>query len=302
MGVVKQCALCKEIKELELSHIIPKFVVRHLKKTSYGNIRSAQNPNRVVQDSEKHYLLCSDCEDLFSTYETKFANTFFHPYQKGEKIEFEYDRDLYYFLTSVSWRSLYLDILDFVGHASEIGVDLDTLDILIGREKNMRDYLLGKSNTVEGIEHHIFFFGDISEIANDTLGLKELSPHGTIQRGLSSYTIFNTQAKSQATMTNIMGIILCNVYSRSEGEVWSNTEVINGKGLIKAQNQGMSGICGSEISCLLRKAEESKERLSEKQHDKIVEKFTENPEEFLNSITGKNMFKDFQLRNGGDSN
>lgn len=101
----KPCALCRQSKELEISHIIPKFVIRYLKKTSVGAIRNTQNPNKVVQDGEKHYLLCGECEDLFSIYETKFANTFFYPYMKDNEKVFNYDSDIYYFLTSVSWRS-----------------------------------------------------------------------------------------------------------------------------------------------------------------------------------------------------
>ena len=59
------CALCHDKSELELSHIIPKFVLRYLKETSAGLLRSAENPNAVVQDGEKHYMLCGKCEDLF---------------------------------------------------------------------------------------------------------------------------------------------------------------------------------------------------------------------------------------------
>lgn len=59
----KPCALCRENKELELSHIVPKFVIRYLKKTSTGAIRNMENPNKIAQDGEKHYLLCGDCED-----------------------------------------------------------------------------------------------------------------------------------------------------------------------------------------------------------------------------------------------
>ena len=40
MYKLKNCALCGEEKELELSHIIPKMAVRKLKKTSIGNIRN----------------------------------------------------------------------------------------------------------------------------------------------------------------------------------------------------------------------------------------------------------------------
>ncbi len=62
------------------------------------------------------YMLCGNCEDLFSEKETWFANKVFHPYLKKEKTIFEYDKNLAYFITSVNWRSLYLDILDFVEH------------------------------------------------------------------------------------------------------------------------------------------------------------------------------------------
>lgn len=61
-----KCALCGEDKELQLSHIIPKFIGKYLKNTSIGNIRSHENPNRIAQDIEKHYMLCHDCEELFS--------------------------------------------------------------------------------------------------------------------------------------------------------------------------------------------------------------------------------------------
>jgi hypothetical protein len=51
---VKICALCRENRELELSHIVPKFVMRYLKNTAFGAIRNMGDFNKVVQDSEKH--------------------------------------------------------------------------------------------------------------------------------------------------------------------------------------------------------------------------------------------------------
>ncbi len=74
-----KCALCGNEAELELSHTVPKMAVRTLKKTAIGNIRSTENPNKTIQDSEKLYMLCGDCEDLFSEKETWFANKIFHP-------------------------------------------------------------------------------------------------------------------------------------------------------------------------------------------------------------------------------
>lgn len=52
-----KCALCGNETKLELSHIVPKMAMRTLKKNAAGSIRSAENPNKTVQDSEKLYML-----------------------------------------------------------------------------------------------------------------------------------------------------------------------------------------------------------------------------------------------------
>lgn len=289
---IKECALCRQVKELELSHIVPKFVIRYLKKTSVGAIRNIQNPNRVVQDGEKHYLLCGDCEDLFSTYETKFANSFFYPYMKDNQKEFHYDCETYYFLTSVSWRSLYLDILDFVANAEEVGIDTETLDCLIEKEGQMRNFLLKKQPNVVGIEHHVFFFGDIKNIANDLIDTR---PHTTIHRSIGSYTFFNKELKTYATVTNMMGIILFTLYSKGKQENWVNTEIINGSGSIKAENQIIESVCGNELIEMLNNAKRAASETSEKQRALINERVQNKIEDFKKSKTFEDLMKDFNL-------
>jgi hypothetical protein len=49
---IGQCALCRQNKELQLSHIVPNFVGRCLKNTSPGSIRVTNEPNKVAQDIE----------------------------------------------------------------------------------------------------------------------------------------------------------------------------------------------------------------------------------------------------------
>lgn len=286
------CALCHENKELELSHIIPKFVIRYLKKTSFGAIRSMENPNKVVQDGEKHYLLCGDCEDLFSIYETKFANRFFYPYMNNAIKDFDYDEDIYYFLTSVSWRSLYLDILDFVEHPEEVGLDIDTLENLIEKEKSMRDYLLRMKSDITSLEHHIFFFDDLVDTQK---AYPEMRPHATFHRGITSYTFFNKQLNSQATITNMMGIILFTLYSKGPDEYWENTEIKNGKGRIAAKNQMIRSFCIDELNAILEEARKSFTSTSEKQKEKIAEKIKADPEGFSKSKVFEDLRKDLGI-------
>ncbi len=105
--MIQQCRLCDKEKSLEISHIVPKFIFRHLKKTSpTGYIRATENPNRPVQDGIKLPFLCGDCEDIFSKWETLFANKVFYPYQNDEAQEFKYEEWLTKYLASVSFRVL----------------------------------------------------------------------------------------------------------------------------------------------------------------------------------------------------
>lgn len=289
---IKRCALCYNTRELEESHIIPKFVFRHLSKTAHGAIRSLDNPNMIIQDSEKHYLLCGECEDLFSTYETKFANLFFHPYQKEGKKVFNYDADAYYFITSVSWRSLYLDILDFVENSDEVGIDFEVLNTLIEREKSMRKYLLKQNTVVEGIENHIFFFDDIKEIVNKP---ESVDPHFTFHRGETSYTFFSKEAKTYATITNMMGIVLFTLYRKGKEEYWENTEIRNGNGRIVAENQIVRSVCGNELLDIMKRANENKKQLSDNQREKIHKRIIDDPEGFAKSKFFESLIKDMKL-------
>lgn len=267
MYKLKKCALCGAETNLELSHIVPKMVMRTLKKTAAGNIRNSENPNIPAQDSEKHYMLCGNCEDLFSEKETYFANTLFHPYIKKEKIKFDYDSKLFYFLTSLSWRSLYLDLIDFTENHV---VGIDALEHLISCEKIMKDYLLNIRNNIEAIEHHIFFFDEIREITGNT-EIAELRPHVTFHRGIISYTFCFEDDGTYGTITNMMGIVLITLYKKGSREKWERTQIQNGIGSIEAKDQRITSVVGNEFTYILKTAQSSSNSISEKQMGKIVE-------------------------------
>ena len=211
---------------------------------------------------------------------------------KNNQKEFHYDCETYYFLTSVSWRSLYLDILDFVANAEEVGIDAETLDCLIKREGQMRNFLLKKQPNVAGIEHHIFFFEDIKSITNDLIDTR---PHTTIHRSIGSYTFFNKELKTYATVTNMMGIILFTLYSKGKQENWVNTEIINGSGSIKAENQIIESVCGNELTEMLNNAKRAASEISEKQRALINERVQTKIEDFKKSKTFEDLMKDFYL-------
>ena len=102
------CALCQNGSRGEVSHIIPAFVYKYLKKSSAtGYMRKPADPNRRIQDGFKYPLLCESCEDRFSIYEGAFASSIFHPYLKDKPLTISYDQNCLKFAVSVLWRGLH---------------------------------------------------------------------------------------------------------------------------------------------------------------------------------------------------
>ena len=288
---LSECALCDSNDPLELSHIVPKMVVRALKKTSVGCIRHTDNPNQTVQDSEKHYMLCGKCEDLFSEYEKYFSDNVFQPYLKAEKTRYEYDERLFYFLTSLSWRSLYLDLLDFVQNHV---LGLDALECLIQAEKTMKDFLLKRRPDIGNIEHHIFFLDRI-ECADGDFAAKEMRPHATFHRGIASYSFCDEEHGTYGTLTNMMGILVVTLYQKSKEEVWVNTDICNGTGAVEAKNQKMISTVGNELIHLMKTAKAAEEAISPAQKGKIKERLDKAEETIRSNPVFQDWFDDERI-------
>lgn len=102
------CELCQQPADLQLSHIIPRFVWKWLKDSSPGALRASPNPNRRIQDGPKLALLCAACEQRFSAWERPFAEQVFLPLHERRQNPqtITYGDWALKFAVSVSWRSL----------------------------------------------------------------------------------------------------------------------------------------------------------------------------------------------------
>ena len=276
-----KCALCGEEKELQLSHIVPNFVGKRLKSTSPGSIRNTNEPNKVVQDIEKHFMLCHDCEELFSKSEVWFANHIFNPYENKSEEIFDYDENLSYFIISLSW-SLYLDLEEF---KKEPDFDKNILMTLLHSEKIMREYLLHKRKDIGTIENHIFFMDRIQMVSKIDASKK---PSAAMHRSISSYTAYN--GKTSFTVSNLLGVLIVTFYSMENNEQWENTQISLGSGRIEAIDQHMTSVVGQEIEFWMDQAEEAKDKLSPAQRQKIEDKF----KKLGNNIKNYPIYQDFE--------
>lgn len=106
------CALCRrENIELMQSHIIPKAAYARTKSFENSRFRSFYEPKTIFQDGEKKPMLCHDCEEFFSKYETKFTNKFLDVYLKNTTSNLpKISEDTELYMLTVAWRILYDDL------------------------------------------------------------------------------------------------------------------------------------------------------------------------------------------------
>lgn len=106
---MQQCKFCnKNVEQLKLSHIIPKFLYDWLKKGSTLKRMRSSTSKQPVQDGYKIEFLCEECEVDFSKYEKYFAEKIFRPLTNHtsfidifENINFNMFNK---FLASLLWR------------------------------------------------------------------------------------------------------------------------------------------------------------------------------------------------------
>ncbi|MFJ5429774.1 hypothetical protein ACIPUP_11475 [Pectobacterium actinidiae] len=159
-----KCRLCGKETVLELSHILPKFIFKYAKSTSFtGYIRETENPNRIVQDGKKDFLLCKACEILFSGWESYFSKSIFHPYQNDEKDSFNYDYRLSKYLASVSFR-----VLLYSYENDENGFfDNPILKYAPIAINNLKEYLLGNYPHPKDQRQSLILLDNTSDEIND---------------------------------------------------------------------------------------------------------------------------------------
>ncbi len=157
---IGKCKLCGRDAKISESHIIPKFAVDWLKRTSAtGYIRQATEPNLRLQDGHKAKLLCAECERLFSIWEKRFAEDLFIPFQEKGRKSFVYDDWLLSFAVSLAWRTG-MHISSFPTDKPEIKPEL--ANSLNEAMNCWRAFLRRQSEDVGPYEHHLLFLSAIT--------------------------------------------------------------------------------------------------------------------------------------------
>ena len=272
MGV---CGLCGSNAPLLKSHIIPKFTVDWLKRTSAtGYLRQAIQPNIRKQDAPTKRLLCAACEGLFSKSEKLFAENIWVPYQDKGIGSFEYDGWLRSFAISLAWRTVTVGIEEFRQNNPDLNKLTEAADEALLCWKN---HLLNKSANPGPYENHLLFVNNINVDDDEIENVPDKTFH-YLRRSFDA-TIMNNSIFISA-YTKLPGIILFSTIRPYTATKWKGTR-ISRKGMITTAQQVTDERFGDFIGSRVKFITEA--NLSVKQREQINKSIMANPDRTFNS-------------------
>jgi hypothetical protein len=225
-------------------------------------------------------LLCWDCEKKFSKAETYFSNNFFYPYLNENQQEYNYDEHLYYFLISILWRVLTLNI--------ELVEQIDKKEAKFFEEveEEWRLFLVQGKDIAIKSSIHLFF---TNLIKNDFF-----------PDNFNRYLTRNTdgcivRADKKGIYSKFAKFIIYANLDEVNTPFWNNALVNNGKGEIK-----VTEFMGDKdlLELLIYRAKEAlsilENELSSEQKKAIHEWTFSNLKEYINTDLAKSMEADLE--------
>lgn len=198
------------------SHVLPAFAVRWLKNNSIVKyLRGVEKPNKRVEDQPTSRLLCGECEQRFSKWETSFSKKVFIPFHENQQYNFEYGKWLIRFIVSLSWRGAVIGRDEFV---HKHPYHAEALDKAI---KCWAAFLLGQSQRTNPYEHHIFLFTLVESVGSEVKLPSKF--HAYTLRGLDSCIV---SSRSRLYVYSLIpGIAFCSGITPPRMTGWKGSRI-----------------------------------------------------------------------------
>lgn len=265
------CRLCGLNPAIENSHVIPAFVFRAIRSDSpTGFFRNPNHPNQRLQDGDKLALLCICCEQRFGEAERQFANGVFSEFHLNDQDQFRYGPWLHYFMTSLAWRTLILDLPGLIADAAN---PPSALDRLVSASEMMRNYLLGAHNLAGSLRNHALAWTK-GHSADEKLAA--CGPNTLIRRSAFGYCILDRVYEYSGIIHNLAGFMCFFIVKGNPQDIWNGTRVFPLKGEIKQPQHVKSWLAYDMLNCLVESAEKQT-AMSTAQQKKVLEAMRENP-------------------------
>ena len=265
------CRLCAQHPAIENSHVTSRFVFRAIKSDSpTGFFRNPNNPNRRLQDGDKCSLLCTNCEQRFGDAEGEFASKVFSAFHATDQDHFTYGPWLHYFMTSLAWRTL---ILDLPGLESDAANPRPAVANLAAAAETMRQYLLGASSLAGCLRNHAVVW---TKAHSGSADLAAAGPNVMIRRSVFGYSVLHRLHGYSGVLHNLAGFMCFLIVKGNPRDTWNGTKVNPSGGEIKQPQRVSSWLMGQLLSSIAESAQKQT-AMSDAQRQKVIEAMRKNP-------------------------
>lgn len=265
------CRLCDLHPAIENSHITPRFVFRAIKSDSpTGFFRNPNRPNQRLQDGDKSQLLCPNCEQRFGDCEREFASKNYMAFHTTDQDQFIYGPWLHFFMTSIAWRTL---LLDLPGLQDDALNSRRAIAELAEAAETMRNYLLGASNLAGALRNHAVAWTKCHEASGP---LAVAGPNVMIRRSVFGYTVLDRTHGYSGILHNLAGFMCFLIVKGRPSDVWSGTKVNPSGGEIKQPQRVRSWLMEELLDAVVESAQQQA-GMSDVQRQKVAEAMRKNP-------------------------
>jgi hypothetical protein len=270
------CELCSKEAPLRDSHIIPRFVFEWLRNTSAtGHIRFGENPNLRVQDGWKPKLLCDQCEQTFSAWETIFSERVFVPLHSGVTGPLRYESWMGKFAVSISWRVL--TGYKYIGGLSDFPPEI--IERSNAALQCWKEFLLGVRPHPGDFEQHLM---PLDIVADSTI---PGTPPNINRYFLRSVDIYVAHAKTSALVYSKMGrLALFGLIEMPSKNKWRGTKLHMGSGVLGGvRRYTIPKNVGEFLMNQAKRMASVKDKISDRQWQKIDEAYRSNVDQAVQS-------------------
>jgi hypothetical protein len=223
-----------------------------------------------LQDGDKFPLLCVNCEQLFGDAEDKFATNVFSAFHVTDQDQFTYGPWLHYFMTSLAWRTL---ILDLPGLEADAANPRAAVADLAAAAETMRKYLLGASNLARSLRIHAVAW---TKGLTGSAQLAASGPNVKIRRSVFGYSILHQPHGYSGILHNLAGFMCFLIVKGNPRDTWNGTKVNPSGGEIQQPQRVDSWLMGELLSCIAEFAQKQG-TISERQREKVRDAMSNNP-------------------------
>lgn len=245
-----ECALCKRKNVVLMqSHIIPKAIYKRTKTYENSRFREFYEPKKIYQDGEKKPMLCHECEEFFSRYETMFSNQFLDKYLNTPNTKLpNVTKDIEFCILTIAWRILYDDLYVHNSFPDDIEREcMEEYERKLGKfiferylEENPTEVNTRIAIAPPNLEGKCFgeliaesekwkrssFSEDMSEIKNYIYKLSDLGFSEAIVQFLDSmifgYSFYNSTQTRYYIISGYKGLVITTVFLRKRSILFTN--------------------------------------------------------------------------------